>query len=149
MGDIYIDKDFTERVRNILHVDNAEFSDELINSADFRGMAELSVKKAVPLWQDILNGTDEEKAVLLRSCVVLECALSLIPSLRRGDRKIEQTTNSKVEYFENGSANLLEEWILQRLKGLYSELNGEDTAFAFCGLDITNADKRYSGGGFV
>lgn len=149
MSDIYTDADFTERVRNILRVDSSEFSDSLIKSADFKGFAEISVKRAVPLWEDILKSEDEERSALLRSCVVYECALSLIPSLRRGDRKVEQTTNSKVEYFENGSAELLEEWILQRLKGLYSELNGEDTAFAFCGLDITNADKRYSGGGFV
>lgn len=149
-ADIYYYEDFTARVRAIVRTDTAEFPDDVINSFDFKGMAELAVKKAVPSWQDILDGGDTSKIELLKSCVVLETAIILIPSLRRGDRKVEQTTNSKVEYFDNSGLDELLEKLYERLRLLYSELNGESNDIsAMTSIEITNPDKRYFGGGFV
>ncbi len=100
--------DFPDRVRAVLNADSASLSDEVINSYEFRGFAEISVKAAVPTWDDIL-AEDSERLDLLKSCVVIKTALTSLPTLRRGDRKVEQTTNSKVEYFDNSAIDVLSE----------------------------------------
>ena len=70
--------------------------------------------------------------------------------MKHGDRKVEQTTNSKVEYFDNAGLEDLLAHLYERLKMLYAELNGENSEFcAPVGLTITNPDKKYFGGGFV
>lgn len=144
-------KEFSERVRAIVRAEAKEFSDNVINSFDFKGMAELAVKKNVPLWEDILGGDDTTKIELLKTCVVLETAVMLIPSMRRSDRKVEQTTNSKVEYFDNSSLDELLNQLYERLRLLYSELCGDTSAdiSAPIGIALTNPHKRYFGGGFA
>lgn len=144
-------KEFSERVRAIVRADAEEFSDGIITSFDFKGMAELAVKKNVPSWEDILGGDDTTRTELLKTCVVLETAVMLIPSIRRSDRKVEQTTNSKVEYFDNSSLDELLNQLYERLSLLYSELCGDtadDISFSI-GITITNPHKKYFGGGFV
>ena len=149
--EIYAGEDFADRVRAIVRVESAEFSDTLINSFDYKGMAEMAVKKAVPAWQEILEGEDTYRIELLKTCVVLETGVILMPSMKRGNRKIEQTTNSKVEYFEhNGFEDLLNQ-LYERLQMLYAELLGENenVDHFISTIDITNPHKHYCGGGFV
>lgn len=147
---IYDSEGFTVRVRNILRAEESEISDDMINSADFKGIAEIAVKNSVPAWQDILNSGDESRIELLKTCVVLETAICLIPSMKHGDRKVEQTTNSKVEYFDNAGLEELLAHLYERLKMLYSQLNDENIeSCAPIGLTMTNPNKKYFGGGFV
>lgn len=139
--------DFPDRVRAVLNADNGSLSDEVINSYEFRGFAELSVKADVPTWEDILV-EDGEKLDLLKSCIVIKTALTSLPSLRRGDRKVEQTTNSKVEYFDNSAFDSLAEQLEQRLELLYGQLNGAEVP-SFSAVETSNPNKKYFGGGFV
>lgn len=139
--------DFPDRVRAVLNADNGSLSDEVINSYEFRGFAELSVKADVPTWEDILV-EEGEKLDLLKSCIVIKTALTSLPSLRRGDRKVEQTTNSKVEYFDNSAFDSLAEQLEQRLELLYGQLNGAETP-SFSAVQMSNPNKKYFGGGFV
>lgn len=139
--------DFSDRVRAVLNADSASLSDEVINSCEFRGFAEMSVKAAVPTWEDIL-AEDSEKRGILESCIVLKTALTSLPSLRRGDRKVEQTTNSKVEYFDNSAIDGLAAQLEQRLELLYEQLNG-GLASSFSAVEMSNPHKKYCGGGFV
>lgn len=138
---------FPDRVRAVLNADNSSLSDEVINSYEFRDFAELSVKAAVPTWEDILV-EEGEKLGLLKSCIVLKTALTSLPSLRRGDRKVEQTTNSRVEYFDNSAFDSLAEQLEQRLELLYGQLNGAEIP-AFSAVEMSNPNKKYFGGGFV
>ena len=149
--EIYTDEGFAERVRAIVSADVSEFSDSLLNSFDYKGMAEIAVKKAVPAWQDILNSGDTHKIELLKTCVVLETGVIIMPSVLKGSRKVEQTTNSKVEYFENSGLTDLLNQLYERLQMLYAELLDEDIneSYGFTLVDITNPHKRYCGGGFV
>lgn len=139
--------DLPDRVRAVLNADSASLSDEIINSYEFRGFAEMSVKAAVPTWADIL-AEDDEKPDLLKSCVVIKTATTALPSLRHGDRKVEQTTNSKVEYFDNSALDTLAEQLEQRLELLYGQLNGGSVP-SFSAVEISNPHKKYFGGGFV
>lgn len=138
---------FSDRVRAVLNADSASLSDEVINSCEFRGFAEMSVKAAVPTWEDIL-AEDSEKRGILESCIVLKTALTSLPSLRRGDRKVEQTTNSKVEYFDNSAFDTLSEQLEQRLELLYGQLNNAEVS-SFSAVEMSNPHKKYCGGGFV
>lgn len=144
-------QEFSKRVRAIVRAETVQFPDDVINSFDFKGMAELNVKKNVPFWEDILNGNDTTRIDILKTCLVLETAIMVIPSLRRSDRKVEQTTNSKVEYFDNSSLDELLNQLYERLKLLYSELcgNAEGDLSAPIGISLTNPHKKYYGGGFV
>lgn len=139
--------DLPDRVRAVLNADSESLSDEVINSYEFRGFAEMSVKAAVPSWKDILS-EDGERLDLLKSCIVLKAAITALPSLRRGDRKVEQTTNSKVEYFDNSALDCLSEQLEQRLELLYGQLNGMETSL-FPAVEMSNPHKKYFGGGFV
>lgn len=139
--------DFPDRVRAVLNADSAFLSNETINSYEFRGFAELSVKAAVPTWKDIL-AEDSKRLDLLKSCVVIKTAVTALPSLRRGDRKVEQTTNSKVEYFDNSAIDALSEQLEQRLELLYGQLNGGSVS-SFSAVEMSNPHKKYCGGGFV
>ncbi len=144
-------QEFSKRVRAIVQAEAAQFPDDVINSFDFKGMAELAVKKNVPFWEDILNGDNTTRIDILKTCLVLETAVMLIPSIRRSDRKVEQTTNSKVEYFDNSSLDELLNQLYERLKLLYSELCSDtaDDISLSIGITITNPHKKYFGGGFV
>lgn len=146
MTDIEI-LNFPDRVRAVLNADSESLSDEVINSYEFRGFAELSVKTAVPAWEDILAEGAENRD-LLKSCIVLKTAITALPSLRRGDRKVEQTTNSKVEYFDNSALDGLAEQLEQRLELLYEQL-GCGAAASFSAVEMSNPNKKYFGGGFV
>ena len=139
--------DFPDRVRAVLNADSASLGDEVINSYEFRSFAELSVKAAVPTWEDVL-AEDGEKRGILESCIVLKTALTSLPSLRRGDRKVEQTTNSKVEYFDNSAIDGLSEQLEQRLELLYGQLNGGSVS-SFSAVEMSNSHKKYLGGGFA
>lgn len=139
--------DFPDRVRAVLNADSASLSDEVINSYEFRDFAEMSVKAAVPTWEDIL-AEDGERLDLLKSCIVLKTALTSLPSLRRNDRKVEQTTNSKVEYFDNSAFDSLAEQLERRLELIYGQLNGAETP-SFSAVQMSNPNKKYFGGGFV
>lgn len=138
---------FPDRVRAVLNADNSSLSDEVINSYEFRDFAELSVKAAVPTWEDIL-AEESERLDLFKSCIVIKTALTSLPSLRRGDRKVEQTTNSKVEYFDNSAFDSLAEQLEQRLELLYGQLNGAEVP-SFSAVQMSNPNKKYFGGGFV
>ncbi|MBQ8786755.1 MAG: hypothetical protein IJZ61_03870 [Oscillospiraceae bacterium] len=144
-------QEFSKRVRAIVRAETVQFPDDVINSFDFKGMAELNVKKNVPFWEDILNGDDTTRIDILKTCLVLETAIMVIPSLRRSDRKVEQTTNSKVEYFDNSSLDELLNQLYERLRLLYSELCGDTSTdiSAPIGIALTNPHKRYFGGGFA
>lgn len=139
--------DFPDRVKAVLNADSASLSDEVINSYEFRGFAEMSVKSAVPTWEDIL-AEDGEKPDLLKSCIVIKTAITALPSLRRGDRKVEQTTNSKVEYFDNSALDGLAEQLEQRLELLYGQLNNVSVS-SFSAVEMSNSHKKYCGGGFA
>lgn len=139
--------DLPDRVRAVLNADSASLSDEVINSYEFKGFTEMSVKAAVPAWEDIL-AEDGERLDLLKSCVVLKTAITALPSLRRNDRKVEQTTNSKVEYFDNSALDGLSEQLEQRLELLYGQLNGGSVP-SFSAALMSNSHKKYFGGGFV
>lgn len=139
--------DFPDRVRAVLNADSASLSDEVINSYEFRGFAELSVKSSVQTWEDIL-AEDGEKPDLLKSCIVIKTAITALPSLRRGDRKVEQTTNSKVEYFDNSAIDSLAEQLEQRLELLYEQLNNVSVS-SFSAVEMSNPHKKYFGGGFT
>lgn len=139
--------DFPDRVRAVLNTDSSLLSDEVINSCEFKGYAELSVKTAVPQWEEIL-AEDGERRGILKSCLVLKTAITALPSLRRGDRKVEQTTNSKVEYFDNSALDSLSEQLEIRLETLYEQLNGGSES-SFAAVEMSNPHKKYFGGGFV
>lgn len=139
--------DLPDRVRAVLNTDSASLSDEVINSYEFRGFAEMSVKAAVPTWEDIL-AEDGERLDLLKSCIVLKTAITSLPSLRRGERKVEQTTNSKVEYFDNSALDGLSEQLEQRLELLYGQLN-RGAVPSFSTVEMSNPNKKYFGGGFA
>ena len=140
--------DFPNRVRAVLNADSASLSDEVINSCEFRGFAEMSVKAAVPTWEDILAEDGDERRGILESCIVIKTAITALPTLRRGDRKVEQTTNSKVEYFDNSALDSLAEQLEQQLELLYEQLNGESVP-SFSAVLMSNPHKKYCGGGFV
>lgn len=138
---------FPDRVRAVLNTDSTLLSDEVINSYEFKGYAELSVKTAVPQWEEILAESGERRGIL-ESCLVLKTAITALPSLRRGDRKVEQTTNSKVEYFDNSALDSLSEQLEIRLEALYEQLNGSSES-SFAAVEMSNPHKKYFGGGFV
>ena len=140
--------DLPDRVRAVLNADSASLSDEVINSYEFRGFAEMSVKAAVPTWADILAEDGGERRDILESCIVLKTAITVLPSLRHGERKVEQTTNSKVEYFDNSALDDLAAQLEQRLELLYGQLGGGSVP-SFSAVEMSNPHKKYFGGGFA
>lgn len=145
--EIYTDTDFATRVCNLISADTSVFTDDIICSFDFKGISELAVKKAIPLWQDILNGDNSTSIELLKACVVYQTAINLAPNVKKEQIKIQQTTHAKVEFFENSAYDLLIEGLSERLAAMELELNGENfNGFSF--VTITNEDKCYRGSGF-
>lgn len=141
------DTGFAERVCALLSADINVFTPEMLNSFDFRGTAEILVKKAVPDYEDILSGDDEERKKLLESCIVLQTAILLAPNVKKEQIKVQQTTHAKVEYFDSSAFDELLESLKLRLMTLYEELNGsQDTGFSF--IALTNPEKRFYGAGF-
>ena len=67
--------DFSGRVCMLLSADSSMFTAEMIESFDFRGTAEMLVRKAVPDYEDILSGDDEGRKKLLESCIVVQTAI--------------------------------------------------------------------------
>jgi hypothetical protein len=147
MADIYTDTDFTQRVCTLISADENIFTAEMVESFEFKGLAEISVKKAVPLWNDILDGEDTAKADILKACVVFQTGLYLAPNVRKEQIKVQQTTHAKVEFFENSAYDMLTEGLAERLAYMEMELNGEDFN-GFSAVALTNEDKRYYGSGF-
>lgn len=139
--------DFADRVRTLLAADEAMIPDKIINSEDFKGYAETAIKKAVPLWKEILDGVDDAKIELLKSCVVLKTAILSAPFVKSQRVKVIQTTHDKVEYFEN-NYDLLIEGLAERLSMLLMELNEETTMRCNSFFGITNPNIRYEGAGF-
>lgn len=147
MAETENDIEFANRVCSLISVDPTAFSPELINSFDFRGTAEMLVRKSVTDYDVILSGDDERKKSFLESCVAVQTAILLIPNARKEQIKIQQTTHAKVEFFENSAFDGLLESLNMRLAALYDEINGAgNVIFPF--IDITNPNKRFYGAGF-
>lgn len=139
--------DFSSRVCMLLSADSSVFSAEMIESADFKGTAEILVKRAVPDYEDILSGDDAERQELLESCIVVQTAILLSPNVRKQQIKIEQTTHAKVEYFDTSAFDALVDNLNLRLKMLYEELNGTEYAIPML-ISLTNPERRFTGAGF-
>ena len=75
--------DFSGRVCMLLSADSSMFTAEMIESFDFRGTAEMLVRKAVPDYEDILSGDDEGRKKLLESCIVVQTAILLAPNVKK------------------------------------------------------------------
>lgn len=141
------DIEFANRVCALISADIGTFTPELINSFDFRGTAEILVKKAVPDFEAISSGDDEKKKELLESCIAVQTAILLIPNVKKEQIKVQQTTHAKVEYFESSAFDELLENLNSRLRMLYEELNGsQNVGFSF--IALTNPEKRFHGAGF-
>lgn len=141
------DIEFANRVCALLSADINAFTPELVNSFDFRGMAEILVKKAVPDYDAIFSGGDDTKKELLKSCIAVQTAILLIPNAKKEQIKIQQTTHAKVEYFDSSAFDELLGSLNLRLMALYEELNGsQDMGFPF--IALTNPEKRFYGAGF-
>lgn len=139
--------DFSSRVCMLLSADSSVFSAEMIESADFRGAAEILVKRAVPDYDDILSGDDAERQELLESCIVVQTAILLSPNVRKQQIKIEQTTHAKVEYFDTSAFDALVDNLNLRLKMLYEELNKTEYSLPPF-VSLTNPNRRFHGAGF-
>ena len=139
--------DFSSRVCMLLSADSSVFSAEMIESADFKGMAEMLVKRAVPDYEDILSGDDAERQELLESCIVIQTAILLSPNVRKQQIKIEQTTHAKVEYFDTSAFDALVDNLNLRLKMLYEELNKTEYSLPPL-VSLTNPNRRFHGAGF-
>lgn len=144
--DIYTGLDLGQRVRNLLRLTDSEFTDSVISSYDFAGLAEIEIKADVPSWQDILNGSDENQKDMLKTCVVFQTALILAPTARKSNIKLQQTTHAKIEFFDN-TFDLLVESIGDRLSKLILTLNGGEFTVPPL-VTITNPESRYYGSGF-
>ena len=142
---IAVTTDYAERVRTVLHAEKELISDSVITSYDFSEVAEIAIKSAVPMWEEILSGTDDSKIQMLCSALVYQTAIYLFPEAQKAAVKIQQTTHAKVEYFEN-SADVLMESLSEKLSLLLLMLNGERSCYH--GFDISNPDNRYYGGDF-
>ena len=141
------DIEFANRVCALISADIGAFTPELINSFDFRGTAEILVKKAVPDFEAISSGDDEKRKELLNSCIAVQTAILLIPNVKKEQIKVQQTTHAKVEYFESSAFDELLESLNSRLRMLYEELNGaQNLGFSF--IALTNSEKRFRGAGF-
>lgn len=139
--------DFSSRVCMLLSTDSSIFTAEMIESFDFRGTAEMLVRKAVPDYEDILSGDDESRKKLLESCIVVQTAILLAPNVKKEQIKIQQTTHAKVEYFDSSAFDELIDSLDLRLKMLYEELNGTECAIPIF-VSLTNPEKRFTGAGF-
>lgn len=148
MIEIYTDDDFCDRVREVLNADSDTVTDTVIERFENRQMAEMEVRNKVPEWETILNGDDEYKSELLKTCVVYQTAVYLSPVAAKSNIKVAQTTHSKVEYFESGTDTLIQS-ISARLSDFYSILNGgSGEAEITLGFAITNPECIYKGSGF-
>ena len=139
--------DFSSRVCMLLSADSSVFSAEMIESADFKGTAEILVKRAVPDYEDILSGDDAERQELLESCIVVQTAILLSPNVRKQQIKIEQTTHETVEYFDTSAFDALVDNLKLRLKMLYEELNKTEYSLPPL-VSLTNPNRRFHGAGF-
>lgn len=139
--------DFSGRVCMLLSADSSMFTAEMIESFDFRGTAEMLVRKAVPDYEDILSGDDEGRKKLLESCIVVQTAILLAPNVKKEQIKVQQTTHAKVEYFDSSAFDELIESLSLRLKMLYEELNGTEYAIPML-ISLTNPERRFTGAGF-
>lgn len=119
----------------------------MICSFDYKGIAEIIVKKSVPEYESILKSGDEAKKELLKSCVAVQTAILLIPNIKKEHVKVRQTTHAKVEYFDASYFDTLMDNLRLRLQMLFDELNGvEYTALPF--VSLSNSKKRFYGAGF-
>ena len=139
--------DFSGRVCMLLSADSSMFTAEMIESFDFRGTAEMLVRKAVPDYEDILSGDDEGRKKLLESCIVVQTAILLAPNVKKEQIKVQQTTHAKVEYFDSSAFDELIESLSLRLKMLYEELNGTEYVIPML-ISLTNPERRFTGAGF-
>lgn len=139
--------DFSGRVCMLLSADSSVFSAEMIESADFRGTAEILVKRAVLDYENILSGDDAERQELLESCIVVQTAILLSPNVHKQQIKIEQTTHAKVEYFDTSAFDALVDNLNLRLKMLYEELNKTEYSLPSL-VSLTNPNRRFYGAGF-
>lgn len=139
--------EFSGRVCMLLSADSSMFTAEIIESFDFRGTAEMLVRKAVPDYDEILSGDDGRRKELLESCIAVQTAILLSPNVRKEQIKIEQTTHAKVEYFDNSAFDTLVDNLKLRLNALYDELNGTESV-GFPLVSLTNPEKRFHGAGF-
>ena len=73
------DTDFPTELRNLMGLETEDLTDAVIISDILLGMAERQImKKFVPNWIDILNGSDSIAIEALRSCVALRICLNIL-----------------------------------------------------------------------
>lgn len=121
-----------DRIRTILGVDELDLSNEVIDYPEYFSCAERSIKSKVSNWAEL----DEDKKSIFESCVLYKTAELLLPYCKAtaNNVKVEQTTHSKVEYFETSIGDKYSS-IKDTIGELLSQIT--DNISSFYGFDIS------------
>jgi len=120
------------RIRTILSVDELDLSTEIIDYPEYNNLAERSVKLKVPNWESLA----EDERLIFESCILYKTAELLIPYClaTANSVKVEQTTHSKIEYFQTNAQDKYLS-IRDTLDELLSQIT--DSGSSFFGFDIS------------
>lgn len=132
MSDISTIANSYDRIRIILGVDELDLSNEVIDYPEYFDCAERCIKAKVSNWAEL----GEDKKSTFESCVLYKTAELLLPYCKAtaNNVKVEQTTHSKVEYFETSIGDKY-----SSIKDILDELLSQitETVSSFHGFDLS------------